>query len=372
MQVRIKIIDAARGIAALIVLVHHFMTFYGGHIKSISSLFIINILTFISDLNAEAVLFFFIISGFCIGLAQKGKLPINKEQILSYTKKRLLRILPIYFLALFITFLAGIFTNAIHHDTRYGIINLLGNLFFLQTPAGVKHWFSPYGHNGPLWSLSYEMFFYSFFPFFSYLLTKTSVRSINLISIILWVVTIIPLIFNYFNLFTPWFSFLSLFIIWYYGYLLQSCYVHQKRHDFHFIFVFFISLIICLNRSHIPSDTIFQVAKGLIIVSVLYSLISIYRINRIKMILSKVEKITVFLFYKIGLGSYALYALHYVILMMCAYHKITSIETLAILIISLICCIQLEKIIVKIAARRFSPNRQIHKDIYPSRKDIKA
>ncbi|RZL24358.1 MAG: acyltransferase, partial [Pedobacter sp.] len=151
MPARIKIIDASRGIAAIIVLVHHFMTFYGGHIKSVSSLFVFNILSFISDLNTEAVLFFFIISGFCIGLAQKGILPLSKEEILSYTEKRLLRILPIYFLALFVTFLAGIVTNAIYYDTSYGIINFLGNLFFLQTPEGVKHWFSPYGHNGPLW-----------------------------------------------------------------------------------------------------------------------------------------------------------------------------------------------------------------------------
>lgn len=216
------------------------------------------------------------------------------------------------------------------------------------------------------------MFFYGFFPLFSYILIKISIKTINLISIILLTITIISLMFNYFKLFTPWFSFLSLFIIWYYGYLLQSCYVHQKQHDFHFIVIFFISVIICLNKSHIPSDTIYQIAKGLIIVSIIYSLISIYHINRVKMTLSKVENILVFLFYKIGLGSYALYAFHYVILMMCAYFKLTLIETLAILIISVVCCIQLEIIIVKIAARRFSLNRQINKDIYPSRGNIKA
>lgn len=365
MKTRIKIIDASRGIAAIIVLVHHFMTFYVDDIKSVTSTTVVKILSFISDLNTEAVLFFFIISGFCIGLSQKGKLPISKEEIFIYTKKRLIRILPIYFLVLFITFLVGVFTNSIHHDSNYDFSNFIGNLFFLQTPEGVKHWFTPYGHNGPLWSLSYEMFFYAFFPIFSYFLVKTSIKNINLIFILLSLITVISLIINYFKLFTPWFSFLSLFIIWYYGYLLLISFVNQQKNHFHFIFIFCISVVICLNKIHIPSDTVYQAAKGLIIVSLLYGVILIHRINKIKIVLNKVEKFIIFLFYQIGMGSYAIYAFHYIVLMMCAYFELTLIETIILLTISIICCIQLEKLIIQIAARRFNPNRQISKEIYP-------
>jgi len=362
---RIKIIDALRGVAALFVLLHHFMVFFSDALENATNDSINKILIFISDLNSEAVLFFFIISGFCIGLSLNGSLPHKKRDVLLYIKKRFIRIMPIYFLALFITFLVGVFTNSTNYDSSYKLSNLLGNLFFLQTPEGVKHWFSPYGHNGPLWSLSYEMFFYLFFLPFSYFLRKLSLKNINLISFLLMGVTIISLALNHLNLFTPWFSFLSIFIIWYYGYLLFSNHVHMKRYDVHFIFLFYISIIICLNRSYIPSDTIYLVSKGLIMVSLLYSLIFMYRVNRVKIVLNTIERITIFLFYQIGLGSYALYAFHYVILLMCAYFKLTLIETIVILIISIICCIQLEKFIIKIASR-FGSSKRLNKEIYPS------
>lgn len=365
MKSRIKIIDALRGIAALLVLTHHFITFFGNAVKSVASEFIIKILIFISDLNSEAVLFFFIISGFCIGLSLKGNLIREKEEVLFYIRKRLIRIFPIYFLALFVTFLVGISTNSLNYDSSYKFSNLLGNLLFLQTPESVKHWFSPYGHNGPLWSLSYEMFFYMFFPLFSYFLVKTSAKTITVISIILLIITIVSLVLNYINLFTPWFSFLSLFIIWYYGYFLLLSYINKQHHDIHFILLFYFSLIVCLNKSYIPSDTIYLIAKGLMMVSTLYFAIKITRIKRVKIIYDKIERVIVFLFYKIGLGSYALYAFHYVVLMMCAYFKLTLIETVVVLIISIICCIKLEKFIVKITVRKFNQNQQLKKEVYP-------
>jgi peptidoglycan/LPS O-acetylase OafA/YrhL len=341
---RIKIIDSLRGIAALIVVFHHFMVFNSTGMQSHVNHNVWSLLLFISDLNIEAVLFFFIISGFCIGLSLKGILPIQKSSFKNYLIKRCRRILPIYFIGLIMAFLSGLIINRLSQDNSFSFINLAGNLLFLQTPISVVHWFSPYGNNGPLWSLSYEMFFYIFFPIFSILLVKRSIKTTYLITSLLLIITTICLVINRYLFFLPWFSFLSLFIIWYFGYILFQHYTSNKRNHAFFIFVFSISTTICFYKDLIPSDSLYLVFKGLLMASIFYFFMCIYQTRRF-VILNKIEQIIIFLFYQIGKGSYMLYVSHYIILILCNFYHLNLYETIVALLTNIIFSIKLEALI---------------------------
>lgn len=344
---RIKILDASRGLAALIVLFHHFIVFNSQKVEPVVSLFVWKVINIISELNSEAVLFFFIISGFCIGLAQKGRAPANKTESKIYFYKRLRRILPIYFIALFITYLIGVIIGKSNTDAVYQINNFLGNLFFLQTPSSTIHWFIPYGNNSPLWSLSYEMFFYIFFVFFSFLLTKLSIDNFLLISILLLMLTLGAITLNHYFFFTPWFSFTSLFIIWYYGYVIFQHHSENKKNDKLFGLVLILSTIFCLNPSLIHSDTLLTVSKGLLLASTFYWMLRIRGVMGFKKYINKIERVLIFLFYFIGKGSYALYVMHYIILILCRFYGLNLLETAIMIIFTIIICTKLEEFVQK-------------------------
>jgi len=341
---RIKIIDSLRGIAALIVVFHHFMVFNSNEIQPIVNYNLWSLLLFLSDLNIEAVLFFFIISGFCIGLSLKGTLPIKRSSLNNYLIKRFKRILPIYFISLMIAFLSGLVMNKLSWDNSFSFINLAGNLLFLQTPISVAHWFSPYGDNGPLWSLSYEMFFYLFFPLFSFFFIKSAIKNLYLITSLLSIITIVCLTFNHYLSFLPWFSFLSLFIIWYFGYILCQYYTLNKRNHTFFALVFTISTVNCFYKSLILSDSLYLVFKGLIMASMFYFFICIYQMKRFG-VLKKVEQIINFLFYKIGKGSYMLYVSHYITLILCNFYHLNIYKTTVALFFNILISIKLEALI---------------------------
>ncbi len=141
----------------------------------------------------EAVLVFFILSGFLIHNSYARKLSANASpppfDYANYVGRRAKRILPPLLLGLLLTY--GLDTvgtalgysiysqhtpseqinqNVISHlDGR----TLLGNLLFLET-AYVPVW----GSNGPLWSLMYEWWFYLLYPLFYALNRRGPLRSL--------------------------------------------------------------------------------------------------------------------------------------------------------------------------------------------------
>ncbi|GAX45743.1 acyltransferase 3 [Tolypothrix sp. NIES-4075] len=101
----------------------------------------------------SAVLLFFVLSGYVIGLTTKKDFSI--EQAHNYILRRAIRILPIYFIAICLGVLAE------PHE-KFNIV--LGNLFFLQN---FDQYFSfslpPIAGDAAVWSLNYEIFYYLVF-----------------------------------------------------------------------------------------------------------------------------------------------------------------------------------------------------------------
>lgn len=92
-----------------------------------------------------AVLIFFILSGYVIGITNKS--PLEGKSIWLYLKKRLVRIYPIYFISLIV----GIIVTNQHYS--WGVI--LSNFAMLQNILTEVIW-----SVNPAWSLNYEIFFY--------------------------------------------------------------------------------------------------------------------------------------------------------------------------------------------------------------------
>ena len=88
------------------------------------------------------VMVFFMLSGYVIGINYNHK---NTFSIIDYLKKRLIRLYPIYLIAIGITIF--FFPQSIK--------SVIGHLFFLQ--IAVVDFFK---ENVALWSLNYEMLYY--------------------------------------------------------------------------------------------------------------------------------------------------------------------------------------------------------------------
>ncbi|MCR6638050.1 MAG: acyltransferase [Sporocytophaga sp.] len=100
----------------------------------------------------SSVLVFFMLSGLVIGISTKDQL--KGPKISTYVKKRFIRIYPIY---LFAILLSIFFVSKIDWEqVRY-------HLFFLHVPFKAV-----FNNNGSLWSLNYEIFYYTLFIGFSY------------------------------------------------------------------------------------------------------------------------------------------------------------------------------------------------------------
>jgi len=141
-----------RGLAALYVAVGHIFPLHLG-IKG-------TWMALPFSFGQEAVILFFLISGFVIQVSIQNTTP---NSITTYFCKRLIRIYPIFLLAVLIGWIFGcVFSNVAPEPT---FKDLMGNICMLQDFSYGKPgvFVAPLGGNTPLWSLSYEWWFYMAF-----------------------------------------------------------------------------------------------------------------------------------------------------------------------------------------------------------------
>lgn len=156
MKSKLKKIEMMRGAAALYVLITHLLPRYMGSGWD-------GLLGFPMRFGTEAVMLFFLISGFVVFYSTEKQRP----DFPAYLGRRWLRIYPIFILALGL----GAVEIVVIRGQSLKVEVLIGNLFMLQDVAFVKPgvWFPAFGGNMPLWSLSYEWWFYMmFYPIWRY------------------------------------------------------------------------------------------------------------------------------------------------------------------------------------------------------------
>ena len=101
-----------------------------------------------------AVLLFFVLSGYVIGLT--NPVQFSKSALTSYLCRRWIRLVPLYFLAIGLSVLVRPIDNW---------KTVLGNLFFLQNDLPYFGWHMPVlASNSNIWSLNYEVVYYLVFP----------------------------------------------------------------------------------------------------------------------------------------------------------------------------------------------------------------
>jgi peptidoglycan/LPS O-acetylase OafA/YrhL len=171
-------LNLIRGLAAFAVLVGHTRALFFTNYSSLSKpSFLLKLLYFLSGLGHEAVLVFFVLSGYFIGIAVL-RAATDQWCWSRYLLQRLTRLLvvlvPGLSLCAFWDFSGihllgtngiyggnvssgGVITWAVAHRLTWA--TALGNLVFLQ---GIS--VPTFGSNGPLWSLNYELWYYILFP----------------------------------------------------------------------------------------------------------------------------------------------------------------------------------------------------------------
>ncbi len=144
-------LDSFRFIAALMVVITHTRgTLFVEYAALTEKSFVVTAFFAFTRIANEAVIVFFVLSGFLVGGRALEKIVEGTFQPTTYAVDRFVRIMLPLIPALIITAAVCILV-----DGSFSGFELIGNIFFLQ---GIFVY--PFGNNAPLWSLSYEVWFY--------------------------------------------------------------------------------------------------------------------------------------------------------------------------------------------------------------------
>lgn len=146
-------LDSFRFLAALMVVISHtrnavFVEY--GLLPASEKSILVTLGYAFTRISNEAVIMFFVLSGFLVGGRATQKIIEGQFSPSSYAIDRFSRIMVPLVPALALTAVV-----VFHENGQFNVVELLGNLLSLQ---GVL--VEPFGGNNPLWSLSYEVWFY--------------------------------------------------------------------------------------------------------------------------------------------------------------------------------------------------------------------
>ena len=141
------VLDGLRGIAALAVVIFHFMEWVYPDSRQ----------NFIGH-GYLAVDFFFCLSGFVIGYAYDDR--IEKIGVIGFLKLRLIRLHPLVILGSVLGFLAFLVDPFVKYSSAYSpgklIVLLVCSLLLIPLPLMKERAFNLFGFNAPSWSLFWE------------------------------------------------------------------------------------------------------------------------------------------------------------------------------------------------------------------------
>lgn len=167
-------IDVLRALAALAVVAYHsraefwvgFRDTYSMHgIRTIRPDVWLSYGSGIFSLGWLGVPIFFVLSGYCIHLGFATKLstaPATKLDLLTFYKRRFLRIYPVYVAAMLLTALVDYFAQTGQLPAAWINANL--STFLLNLLMTQELLVSTFGSNGVFWTLSIEFHLYLFYP----------------------------------------------------------------------------------------------------------------------------------------------------------------------------------------------------------------
>jgi peptidoglycan/LPS O-acetylase OafA/YrhL len=161
-------LEGLRAFASLYVFFHH--TFYNFNILENGS-FLWRLFSF----GQEAVMVFFLLSGYVITLSMDK----NNYNFKTYFKHRFYRIYSIVLIAYFVSYISNV---QLLNKALPTVNDLILNLLMLQDKSSFNPstYVEPLFNNQPLWSLSYEWWFYMLFFIQLHLFKKFS-QMINLV-----------------------------------------------------------------------------------------------------------------------------------------------------------------------------------------------
>ena len=170
-------LDMVRGVAAVAVMIGHVRGLFFQEYASLAAPGLgTKFLYAATGFGHEAVIVFFVLSGFFIGASVLKSVAANRWSWRGYLTHRFVRLWIVLLPALALgaafdwagmnslqssaTYYSPVrYLSSASFASRFTLRNFSGNLFFLQ---GI--FVAPFGSNGPLWSLSYEFWYYMIFP----------------------------------------------------------------------------------------------------------------------------------------------------------------------------------------------------------------
>jgi peptidoglycan/LPS O-acetylase OafA/YrhL len=296
---KLQKLESLRGIAAVYVMLTHSLLNYLKPFK----------LDIFLRFGQEAVMLFFLLSGFVIYYSSMHS---YADSFKNYFIKRFRRIYPMVICAFILSYILTVIQQKSLQVFDWS--DLLGNLLMLQDfglgKPGV--WFEGFLGNTPLWSLSYEWWFYMMF----YPLCKFVPKPYQ------FLVVIGLSLFGYITYFA-YHNHISIvlmyFVIWWSGVQIAEEYIQNKRVTFHgqkltlFILTLFVILIsiqvilfkgeLYFGRHPILELRHFSVVVILIILGIIWQNFNFIGFNQ-----------TIGLFTVFAPISYGIYILHYPII----------------------------------------------------------
>ena len=250
-------LDLCRGLSALAVLAGHLRNAIFIDFSQLNeSSFVEKIFYFTTSLGHQAVMVFFVLSGFFVG----GSILNHKNnfKFKNYLVARLSRLWVVLIPALFFTalidqvsnfYLPGLIEGGFYELLSSGpnnnysssILTFLGNITFLQTT-----YVPLFGTNGALWSLANEFCYYMLFPMIMIIIGKIQCSFIH--KVVFSILTLIYIIFFAHH-------FLYGFIIWLFGVAVYIIYTRIDK-NYNFWFFLFSAILFCFSLINSKIDII--------------------------------------------------------------------------------------------------------------------